>query len=357
MSSFGPDYSVKGDQEVTYLKVGCRRLFTDPDADAAREYFRRKSRKLVSKVTTVKDAVSRLVQDGEYIGIGGFGSNRIPTAVLHEIVRQGKKNLGFSGHTSTHDMQILVAGKCINRCDVAYIVGLEARGLSRISRKAFENGEIEATEWTNAALAWRYQAAAMGLSFIPTRNMFGTDTLKYSAAVQVPCPYTAKKYVALPALYPDVAVIHVHCCDIYGNAQIGGITISDLDLARAAKKLIITAERLVHDSDIRNKPESTGIPYYLVDAVVEVPFGAYPSNMAYEYFSDEQHLRQWLEAEKDEETLSSFLQKNIYGVHDHWEYIAVNGGLERIQQLRAEELLYRQKNEEQNPGRGKIEEV
>ncbi len=175
--------------------------------------------------------------------------------------------------------------------------------------------------------------------------MFGTDTLKYSAAVQVPCPYTGKKYVALPALYPDVALIHVHCCDVYGNAQIGGIAVSDLDLARAAKKLILTTERLVPDSTIRHAPESTGIPYYLVDAVVEVPFGAYPSNMAYEYFTDEQHLQQWLEAEKDEETLRAFLQKNIYGVADHWEYIAVNGGLERIRQLRAEELLYRQKLE------------
>lgn len=352
MSSFGPDYSVEGDQRVAYLKVGQRRLFTDPDADSARDYFRRKSRKLVSKVTTVKEAVSRLIKDGEYFAVGGFGSNRIPTAILHEMVRQGKKNLGFSGHTATHDLQILAGGKCVNRCDIAYVVGLEARGLSPISRKAFEDGEIEATEWTNAALAWRYKAAAMGISFIPTRNMFGTDTLKFSAAVEVPCPYTAKKYIALPALFPDTAIIHVHRCDVYGNAQIDGITISDLDLARATKKLIITTERLVPDSDIRKNPECTGIPYYLVDAVVEVPFGSYPANMAYEYYSDEEHLGEWLEAERDEETWRSFLQRNIYDLKNHWEYVALNGGLERIQRLRAEELVYRQKIEEGNPGRG-----
>ncbi|HHW74710.1 MAG TPA: CoA transferase subunit A [Firmicutes bacterium] len=352
MSRFGPDYSVHGDQEVAYRKVGHRRLFTDPDADSAREHFRSKSRKLVSKVTTAKKAVSRLLKDGDYLAVGGFGSNRIPTALLHEIVRQGKNNLGFSGHTATHDLQILAGGKCINRCDIAYVIGLEARGLSPISRKAFEEGEIEATEWTNAALAWRYKAASMGISFIPTRNMFGTDTLKYSAAVQLPCPYTGKNYIALPALYPDLAIIHVHRCDVYGNAQIDGITISDLELARAAKRLIISTERLVPESTIRQRPESTGIPFYLVDAVIEIPYGAYPANMAYEYFSDEEHLGRWLEVERDEEQFRSFLQKNIYDVDNHWEYITLNGGLERMQQLRAEELVYRQKMTEHNPGRG-----
>ncbi len=337
--SSGKDYSVPGNKDVTYVKVGTRRLFTNPDADDAREFFKNKSRKMVNKVTTVKEAVSRLIQDGDYLGVGGFGSNRIPTAVLHEIVRQKKRNLGFAGHTSTHDMQILAAGKCFDRCDVAYVVGLEARGLSKVSRKYFENGEVEATEWTNAALTWRYKAAAMGLSFIPARNMMGTDTIRYSAAMVMPCPYTGKKFVALPALYPDVAAIHVHRCDMYGNAQIDGIAVADYDLARAAKKLIITTERIISNEEIRQKPDRNIIPYFLVDAVIEVPYGAYPSNMAYEYFSDEYHLQEWLKAEKDEETFKAFLEKNIFGVKDHWGYLEVNGGLERLSKLRAQENL------------------
>ncbi len=339
MSLYGADYSVPGDKEVTYKKVGTRRLFTNPDADDAREYFRHKSRKMVSKVTTVKEAISSLVKDGDYLGVGGFGTNRIPAALLHEIVRQKKKDLGFSGHTSTHDMQILISGKCINRCDIAYIIGLEARGLSKASRKAFENGEVEPTEWTNAALAWRYKAAAMGLSFIPARNMFGTDTIKYSAAVEMPCPFTGQKYVALPALYPDVALIHVHRSDIYGNAQFDGIAVSDIDLARAAKKLIISTERLISNEIVRQKPDQTAIPYYLVDAVIEVPYGAYPANMPYEYFSDEDHLKEWLAAEKDPETFEAFLQKNIYGVEDHWGYLEANGGTKKLQALRNMERL------------------
>ena len=335
----GKDYHVAGDQEVKYVKVGQRRLFTDPDADEARAHFQQKSRRMVDKTTTVKDAVSRYIKDGEYFASGGFGSNRIPTAVLHEIVRQKKKNLGFAGHTSTHDMQILASGKCFDRCDAAYIVGLEARGLSKAARKVFEKGEVEATEWTNAALSWRFKAAAMGLSFLPCRVMFGTETLKYSAAVEMPCPFTGQKYAAVPALYPDVAAIHVHRSDIYGNAQINGIAVSDFDVARAAKHLIITTEKIVHNEDIRREPDNTIIPYYLVDAVVEVPYGAYPSNMAYEYFTDEDHLAEWLQAEKDDQKFQEFLDRNIYQCKDHWEYLERNGGLERLNQLRAQELL------------------
>ena len=339
MSKKNTVYHVAGDQEVVYKKVGMRRLFTNPDADEAREHFKSKSRRMVDKTTTVKDAVANLVNDGDYFAAGGFGSNRIPAAVLHEIVRQKKKNLGFSGHTSTHDMQILVAGNCINRCDAAYVVGLEARGLSKNARKSFENGDIEATEWSNATLAWRYKAAAMGLSFLPARSTLGTDTAKYSAGVEMPCPYTGVPYIAVPALYPDVAAIHVHRSDIYGNCQIKGISVSDLDLARAAKKLIITAEQIIQNDEIRREPHLTVIPYYEVDAVIEVPYGAYPSNMAYEYFTDEDHLMEWLNVEKDEQALKEFLDKNIYNCKDHWDYLEVNGGLEKINQLRIQENL------------------
>ncbi len=339
MSKSNTDYHAAGDQEVVYKKVGTRRLFSNPDADEARDHFTSQSRRMVDKTTTVKDAVANLISDGDYFAAGGFGSNRIPAAVLHEIVRQKKKNLGFAGHTSTHDMQILIAGKCIDRCDAAYVVGLEARGLSKNARKAFENGDIEATEWSNATLAWRYKAAAMGLSFLPARSILGTDTVKYSAAMEVPCPFTGKPYVAVPALYPDVAAIHVHCSDIYGNCQIKGISISDLDLARAAKKLILTTERIIHNDEIRREPHLTVIPYYEVDAVIEVPYGAYPSNMAYEYFTDEDHITEWLNTEKDEKAFQEFLDKNIYNCKNHWEYLEVNGGLEKINELRIQENL------------------
>jgi len=263
------------------LKQGQNQLFTDPDADKAREFFRHKSRAMVNKVTTVEEAVKTMIKDGDYITIGGFGANRIPTAVLHEIVRQGKKNLGFAGHTATHDFQILVAGECIDRLDVAYIIGLEARGLSPHARRVVESGKIKLTEWTNATLSWRIKAAAMGLSFLPARNIMGTDTFKYSAAKEILCPFTGQKYVAHPALYPDFAAIHVHECDVYGNAHVYGASVSDQDLAKAAKRVVLTTERIISNEKIRQNPEATFIPFWCVDAVIEVPYGSYPGNMPY----------------------------------------------------------------------------
>ena len=321
------------------LKQGQNRLFTDPDANRAREFFRTKSRSLTNKVTTVKEAVSTYIHDGDYLGIGGFGANRISTALLHEIVRQRKKDLGFAGHTATHDGQILCAGECVNRCDVAYIIGLEARGLSPNARRAFQSGQIEVTEWTNAALSWRLKAAAMGLSFLPARNILGTDTFEYSAAKEIECPFTGQKYVAYPALYPDVSIIHVHRCDVFGNCQIKGILISDPDLALASKRVIITTEEIIPTEEIRRRPEATVIPYFAVDAVCEVPYGSYPGNMANLYFSDEDHIQEWLKVERDPEEFKAFLDKHIYNTTDFNEYLQLCGGLEKMKYLRAVERL------------------
>lgn len=325
------------------LKSGANELFTDPDADRARMFFRNKSRALKSKITTVPDAVRNLVCDGDYIGVGGFGAVRIPTAVLHEIVRQRKKNLGLAGHTATHDFQILVAGECLDRCDVAYIIGLEARGLSPNARRAVEGGKIRLTEWTNATLSWRLKAAAMGLSFIPARNIMGTDTFKYSAAKEIICPFTGKKYAAFPALYPDFSAIHVHECDVYGNARIYGSSVSDVDLAKASKKVVLTTEKIVPSEKIRQNPEGTMIPYWCVDAVIEVPFGSYPGNMPYEYYSDEAHIKEWLTIEKDPEEFKKFIGKQIYQTKDFYEYLELNGGIDKIKKLREiEHLIDRQ---------------
>ncbi|MGE5585745.1 MAG: CoA transferase subunit A [Bacillota bacterium] len=321
------------------VQIGVGKLFMDPDPDRAREFFRQKSRALTDKTMSVKDAVATYIQDGEYLAVGGFGTNRIPTAALHEILRQGKKGLGISGHTATHDFQIMAAGGVINRVDVAYVVGLEARGLSRAARRLFEEARVDVCEWSNAALAWRYKAAAMGVPFLPTRVMFGTDTGKYSAAREITCPFTRKKLLALPALYPDVAIIHVHRADKYGNAQIDGISVSDLDIARASKKVILTAERIVSDDIIRGDPTRTGIPYFCVDAVCEVRYGSYPGNMPYEYFSDEDHLREWLAADSGPETLRPFLDRYIYGTKDFPEYLELCGGKRRMEELRRLEFL------------------
>jgi glutaconate CoA-transferase subunit A len=327
------------------LSQGQGPLFTDPSADRAREFFATKPRALADKLTTVADAVARLVHDGDYLAIGGFGADRLPTAVVHEVLRQGKQDLGFAGHTATHDFQILCAGNLMGRgqtlarVDVAYVVGLEARGLSPHARRVLESGEVECTEWSNYTLAVRFKAAAMGVPFLPARSLLGTDTFRRSSACVITCPFTGARLAAIPALYPDVAAIHVHESDRYGNCRIRGTTVADLDLARAAKRLIITCERLVPGDDIRADPSRTVIPFFCVDAVCEVPYGSYPGNMPYEYFSDEDHLCRWLRVEKDPAEFRQFLDAYVYGVRDFADYLQRCGGLPRLQQLRQQEFL------------------
>jgi glutaconate CoA-transferase subunit A len=330
------------------LSRGDGALFSDPSADHAREFFRTKPRALADKTTTIAEAVARLVADGDYLAIGGFGCDRIPTAVVHEIVRQGKQRLRFAGHTATHDFQILCAGCLLGggmtlaAVDVAYVVGLEARGLSPHARRVLESGQVECVEWTNYALAVRFKAAAMGLPFLPSRTMLGTDTFRQSAARAIACPFTGERLNALPALYPDVAAIHVHEADRYGNCRVRGTSVADFDLARAARKLIITCERLIPNDEIRRDPTQTVIPFFCVDAVCEVPFGSYPGNMPYEYFSDEAHLRRWLEVEADPEAFRRFLDEHLFGVRDFNEYLQKCGGLPRMQELRRQEFLLHQ---------------
>jgi glutaconate CoA-transferase subunit A len=324
---------------MTSGKKGTGPLFVDPNVEKARAFFASKKPVLKSKLMTARQAVELFVHDGDYLASGGFGTNRIPSILLHEIVRQGKKNLGLAGHTMTHDFQILCAGECVSRCDSAYILGLEARGLSPNARRLIQEGKIELCEWTNAALAWRFRAAAMGISFIPSRVMLGTDTFEHSAAIEVDCPFTGQKYAALPALYPDVAIIHVHRADPTGNCQIDGLEVADVELSQASKHVLISAEEIVSEDSIRSDPGRTKIPATIVDAVIEAPYGSYPGNMPGLYFSDEEHIQQWLEVEKDPAAFKAFLQKHIYGVKDFYEYLDLCGGIRRIMELSREERM------------------
>jgi glutaconate CoA-transferase subunit A len=320
-------------------------LFARPDMDELRTAFRARPKGMVNKLMSVAEAVRQFVHDGDYLASGGFGSSRIATAVLHEIVRQRRQDLSFAGHTSTHDFQILAAGnlpdrgRLLARVDAAYIIGLEARGLSPQARRLIESGEVELCEWSNYALALRFQAAAMGISFLPLRSLLGTDTFRCSAAAMITCPFTGARLAAVPALSPDVAVIHVHESDCFGNGRIRGTTVIDLHLARAAKKVIISCERLIANDEIRSDPGATSIPFFCVDAVCEVPFGSYPGNMPYEYYSDEQHLQQWLRAEAEPDAYRQFLDHYLFQVADFSAYLERCGGLPRLQQLRRLELF------------------
>ncbi len=198
---------------------------------------------------------------------------------------------------------------------------------------------MQVTEWSNYALDVRLKAAADGVSFGIIRSILGTDTFKMSAAKVIECPFTGKKYAAVPACWPDVAAIHVHEADIYGNAVIRGISVADLELARAAKRLIITAERIVNNSAIREDPTATSIPFYLVDAVVEVPVRQLSGQHAVPLL-----LRRGAPGAVDEggegsRGVREVPRHYIYGTADFEEYLERCGGLKRIEELQTLENL------------------
>jgi hypothetical protein len=165
----------------------------------------------------------------------------------------------------------------------------------------------------------------MGIPFLPARSMLGTDMIKYSAAKVVEDPFTGMKVCLIPALILDVALIHVHRADRYGNAQIEGISGFANEMARACKRLIISAEEIISTDEIRKYPDRTMIPYYLVDAVVHAPFGSHPGEMAYIYGRDEPVIKEWIEASKTVEGSGVYLDKYVHGVANHQEYMQLIG--------------------------------
>ncbi len=315
------------------IQSGVGPLLQPPDINAFREWNRSKPRGLVDKRMSEAEAIERFVHDGDYIGTELYGTVRCPMSLVREIIRQGKKDLRVAGQ-GVLELDLLLGAGLVQAMDITYM-GLEVYGVSNCLRREVESGRVHTcVEWSNASIAWRFKAAAMGVPFLPVRSMLGSDTFRYSAAKVVECPFTGDLLCLLPALILDVGLIHVHRADRFGNAQIDGISGFAAEMARASKRLILSAEEIVPTEEIRKHPDRTIIPYYLVDAVVEAPFGSHPGEVCYLYERDEEGIREWVEASRQEETTRAYLEKYVYGVPDHSAYLALIGQ-ERLERLRA----------------------
>ena len=317
------------------IENGSGKLIGWHDPDENRQWIlKNKSRCLNDKRMTISESVSRFIRDDSLIAMGGFGHVRVSMAIIYEIIRQKKRNLTITGKTAVHDLDLLVGSGCVDTVEVAYSFGHELRGLSPASRRAVETGKCKISgEISNAGYQWRFLAAMMGISFIPTRVMLGTDTFKKSSAKTLMDPFNGKPICLLPACYPDVAIIHVPRCDKFGNAQIDGIMVEDFELSRAARHLVVTTEEIVDSKEIRREPWKTVIPFYLVSAVVEVPFGSHPCQMPYMYFFDEDHIGEWLVLSTSDEGVQQYLDKYIYCVDNFKQYLKLIGGVSKLTKL------------------------
>ena len=309
--------------------------------DEARKWMaENKKRALIDKRMTMGEAVKKYTKDGDYFAMGGFGHIRLSMEGIYEMIRQQRRNLVMAGKTSVHDVDILIGGGVVDRIECAYAHGHELRGLSPAGRRATESGRVKiVAELSNAAFQWKFKAAAMGLPWFPARIMMGTDTFEYSSAKIVEDPMTGQPITLLPACYPDFAFIHVHRCDKYGNCQIDGTTIEDVDLARAAKRLIITTEKIIDHEEIIEHPDRTVIPHFIVDAVVESRYGSHPGNMPGLYYSDEKHMAEWLTLSRTDDGVQDYMDRYVYGVHNQEEYIELIGGEEKMEYLAKLERL------------------
>ena len=314
------------------LDSGIGELFHVPDPDGHRAYLREnRSRALVEKVMTEQEAVSKFVNDGDYVCYDCNMFMRGPSSLIREVIRQKKKELGIGGRFTYLPAILLASAGCANRIDIGYI------GFGRILTQLQEKG-VKFSEWSNSAITMRQLAGSLGIPFIPARFLGGTDAFRYSGAKLAKDPWTGKEVVLLPALNPDVGLVHVHQCDVYGNARIFGPSVSPVETVAASKKVIISTEEIIDNEYIRREPGKTTIPYYLVDAVVEAPFGAHPGEVAGVYVSDTEGIMEAAAACGDTSgaAMEQYLEKNIYSVASHQEYLEKRVGMEKLLSLKSQ---------------------
>jgi acyl CoA:acetate/3-ketoacid CoA transferase alpha subunit len=318
------------DIEVLAAGVGEYRL-TDPDT--LRAWMRdHKRRELVDKTTTAQEAVGRLVADGDYVSFDFSSYTRGPLVLIREIARQRRRNLWYCAKFTLMESTLLVAAGAVAKIDVGFM------GLGDTLNKAVERGEVGVSEWTDGTLTLRHLAGAMGVPFLPTRALLGSDTLRYSGARVVTDPFTGKPIALVPALNPDVGLIHVHQADVYGNARCFGPGVQPLETAMASRKVIVSTDEIVSHDDIRKDPGRTTIPYYLVDAVVYAPFGAYPGGLPGVYEMDFEHFGEYFGMER-QGRLAEYLDRYVYSVASDEEMLESRVGLKRLSELRRRAVI------------------
>lgn len=236
-----------------------------------------RDRGLREKVMSLEEAAS-LVNDGDHVAIGGCTISRTPLAMIWALIRARRKGLKVSRSITSTEGDLLYGSGAANHIMTSWFSQGIVWGISKVMRHYTENKLAVFEEWSHMSMGLRYRAGAMGIPFMATRAMIGSDVGREVADQVKPmaCPFTGEPLLLLPALNPDVALIHVQRADAYGNAQLDGLQFMDIDIAMAARRVILTTECLVSNDQIRRAPDQTRIPFFTVDAVVEVPYGCAP---------------------------------------------------------------------------------
>ena len=297
----------------------------------------------MTKVTTLAEAVSSIAP-GMHVALSGFAIARCTMAFAREVIRQGIHGLTVSQCVGAMDADLLVGGGAVER--LIYGGGsLDRFGRLACVNRGIEEGTLVVEEYSSLSIAFRYMAGSLGLPFAPIRSLRGSDLMKRIAerhgsdVATIIDPFTDEAWPVLKPLLPDVSVVQVQVSDPEGNAWILGPRWDNAEQARASRRTIIIAERVVSGEVIRQNPERTVIPGLLVSHVVELPFSAHPTSVLGEYDYDAGEIEHYVEATRTPETLREYLDQTVYGVQDHWGYLEKVGGLRRLSSLRADPIL------------------
>jgi len=297
---------------------------------------------LKEKLMSAEEAVRRFVKDGDMIALGGFTANRNAMVIAREIIRQGRRELHLVMHSHGQAMDLLVGSGVVSRLELAYGGNGRFAPTCIRFRKAAQAGLVQVEDYSNFHMSLRFLAGALNLPFIPSCSGFESDVLNQQGfgpelrgrgriplrkAVVMDNPFSPDRepVVLLPALTPDVALIHAQLVGEDGTVRIKGLTFLDIEQAKAASRVIVTCEEVVPSAVLRQDPDQNSLPPFLVDAVVVAPFGAHPTACHYFYDYDPRHLNMYRQAAGDDKDFRRYLKEWVYGVADQQAYLAKVG--------------------------------
>lgn len=291
-----------------------------------------------------------MIPDGATMSLGGFTTQRHPMAFVYELIRLRRRNLYLFGHSPGGDWDILIGAGCVKRVELAYEADEAFNTVGPRWRRAVERGEIEWEDYSNFSMVSRFTAGAMGIPFMPIRSLLGSDVLNKEALNDeqrasdprtspkklhvMDSPFNSQERVVLvPAIHTDFAILHVQKATVYGIVRIEGQTFADIQQALCADIVIVTAEEIVPEEELRREPERNPIPFFAVTYVCHVPFGAHPYAVYNYYDYDPLQLKEYHESARKDDAYQRYLEKYVYSVGDHREYLEVVGGAARLDGL------------------------
>jgi glutaconate CoA-transferase subunit A len=295
----------------------------------------------------MKEAVQKFVKSDSSLAIANFLSMG-PYAIIHEIIRQGIKNLTLYSTSTICEQDLLVAGGCVKRIATAYSHRFSVARRGTAIERALRKKEIEYEEFSNYAISQMFQAGAMGLEFMPMlpaigttdifnkRTWMGENKMKW-----IESPFSGKKFVAVPAINPDVAIVHAQRADKYGNVQYWGTMSCVRDICLSAKHVIVSVEEIVDHSVIQMSPHNTILPHFRVDAIVEAPWGAHPVECLGYYALDYGALANFFLDQMSQISIKKYLKKWVYDVPDRDAYVELlveEYGQDSLSRLKARSL-------------------